>query len=81
MRWTFAALILIGCGTEAAPACPEGVALTDADLPCACHGTTVDALTCGEIQCEAGGITVLDTGDTTSDCTTTSPTGTDTDEP
>lgn len=67
------ACLLAGCGS----ACPEGVPLTDADLPCGCAGQTVDALPgCGELVCTEDGADVVlddtagdaDTGDAGAGC-------------
>lgn len=56
---------LVGCAGEA---CPEGVALTEADMGCACGDEVVDGLPgCGELQCNDGALEVVgvDEGDDT----------------
>jgi hypothetical protein len=66
--WTLLATAAAGCGEEVL-ACPEEAPLTDADLPCDCYGSVVDALSCGELYCSPDGIV----GITTTGCTTLSP--------
>lgn len=68
MRWMPVVMVVAACETTPPPACPEGVPLTDDDLPCDCQGTTVDSLSCGTLTCDAGGLTVGTT--TTTGCTT-----------
>lgn len=59
--------LLAACGT---PACPDGVALTDADLPCTCGTSEVDSLPGhGELVCDGDTLAVetSDSGDDSGD--------------
>jgi hypothetical protein len=65
----FVVLVIGGCEEGTSEPCPEGE-LSEADLPCDCHGADVESLSCGALVCSAAGLATTGDG-TTGDCTST----------